>query len=295
MASSRWQNLGTYIKNISNPVMLPSFIRTQRPSLLFRVDGRSPDELSDSGGLPARVTDEELAEVRKDRVEKYQGSNQFPFAYGACIRLASIFKFLKHNTDTDNAWIYTFTSQASPLNPIKLDAGIETHGMDAEKEHLIFHAVPLSNFYAAVAPKDRVDFIAGKPVPNAFHEKNPNVPAMVKKSDLESPDSFLKWLKSNKCDKVFSIACNFLLGGVTNYYKQLKNPSLSSATEEVTTPVEDVPPKPQTDAPLTPGMGIAAQIVTGKLTLAQIRDSIELMRHASNPQTDTEHNNLNQK
>lgn len=202
--NSAWKKCSSFLANLSNPVVGDRLMKLQRPGLYYRIDGRSFRELYEQGGLPQRVATEMLMILRATEIEQYQKYNNNPFAWGSCSSLKDLHDFMQGNlSQSARSSVHVFRGSASSLNAFKIDANIESQGLDSEREHLVLTSVSPDQFIASTSPKYRNKFMANELVPNAVYEINKDVPKSMRQSDIASAESTLAWLMTHNCEDEF--------------------------------------------------------------------------------------------
>lgn len=206
--------VGKHVVNICDPKVGPAVWRLQSSKLLIRVDGRSLKDLYTSGGFKARVSKQNVLDLRHTDIEQYQRYNINPFGYGACTSFPHLQKFISGNkSHTDTAWIHTFYGEATSLNLLKLDQGLELAPEDHEEEHMVVKDVPFEQILASTCPAYREKFLDGKLVPNAMRDFNDLLPKSMRHSDLNSDAHILTWLLANNAEEIFAGVCQTLYPG----------------------------------------------------------------------------------
>lgn len=205
------QRIGKGLSNLSNPKVGAPLINLQQPKLLVRVDGRSPIDFQQQGGLVARNTLEQILSIRFSDVERYQKFNENPFAWGACSTITELEAFLAANkTHTNNSWIHMFYGEATCLGTLKVDTGISSDGLDHEREQLVLKNLPFERWLASTCPQYRTKFLDGGSVPNAMVDFNKNLPKILRKENMATERNILNWLLVNQCEEVFADLCQHL-------------------------------------------------------------------------------------
>lgn len=221
------------ISEICNPRIGDKILKLQKPSLLIRIDGRSPDSLHIQDGFQPRVSGERLKSVTASDVEDYQKFNANPFGWGACQSLKEIMTFMQKNkSQTDQGWLYKFFGKATPLLILKQEVGADSHGHDDEKEVIITEHIPLKNFIASIAPEDREMFMDGREIPNAMYSYNSSLPESLSKQDLLTQQDILAWLLRHDAEESFTDLCQTVFSDMPQdilEYLFQENPGVVSA------------------------------------------------------------------
>jgi hypothetical protein len=187
-----------------DPLISRGLSSVTRPSLLFRMDSRTPSHLHQANGFEEVLSVEEIHQtVRRSRLEAYQNANESPFALGACANFDDLDQgYIDGNKHlAKSRHLFVFFNHSASLGLLKIQTGmdLESGRFDFENEELVLGHVDLSRLLVATGPQYRDDFDDGLTVPNEMAYFNEHVPQTVSKDDISSEENLISWLLNNDC------------------------------------------------------------------------------------------------
>lgn len=227
-----------YIEEKINPRIGMELLSLASNNFAVRYDRRTPSIVHDAGGFKPRIPPENIGQITRNCVEKYQEYNINPFGIGTCLTYPDLEQGYVEGNPSHAAGrtLFGLYAPAVSMNLIRQRLIGEVGDRSYENEYIVLDRVPFSRILFATTPDYREAFKAGVRVPNevAQFQQIFSLPSTFNIEDARDVSSVFRWLLKHDAEEAAKSLCAFVFANLTApalAYRLNHDKTLISATQ----------------------------------------------------------------